>query len=260
MQPADTTTCEMRNVSFSVDVGSTDAPFLQWEEFDGTAWTALSDGGNYIGANSTELKVYTVDSSMTGFRYRVRVMGECDPEVVSREAVLTVQSAPDIWLQPVDATICEGELTSFSITATGTAINYQWQVDRGTGFADITASNGGVYSGWNSATLELTGADRSYNFNRYRVRVNGSCIPAAISDLAILFVQTPAEIQKQADSDTICEFDNAAFKVEASGMGLSYQWQESRDNGASWNNLYDVGLYIGSQIAHPEYLLGGPWI
>ncbi len=32
---------------------TTDAPFLQWEEFNGTGWSVLSDGGNYIGANTT---------------------------------------------------------------------------------------------------------------------------------------------------------------------------------------------------------------
>jgi len=206
----------------------------------------LSDGGDYIGVNTNELKIYAVDSSMTGFRYRVRVLGECDPEALSREAVLTVSSAPDIWLQPVDATICEGENTSFTMTATGTAINYFWQVDAGSGFDTITDSNGGVYSGWDTNTLLLTAADRTYNFNKYRVMVDGACAPLTMSNLAILFVQTPAEIQTQPESDTICEFENAIFTVDVTGEGLVYQWQESTDNGASWDDLNDVGLYIGT--------------
>ena len=41
-QPADTTTCELLNVTFTVDVGDTDAPFLQWEEDDGSSWQPCS--------------------------------------------------------------------------------------------------------------------------------------------------------------------------------------------------------------------------
>ncbi|MCK5136464.1 MAG: PKD domain-containing protein [Bacteroidales bacterium] len=246
-QPVDTTTCELLNVSFTVDVGDTDAPFLQWEENDGVSgWQLLSDGGNYIGTNSTELKVYAVDSAMTGFRYRVSVRGECDPEVISGEVTLTVQSAPDIWTQPVDETICEGDNTSFSIFATGTGITYQWQVDAGSGFTDITGSNGGVYAGWDSNTLVLTGADRTFNFNRYRIRVEGTCVPMTLSNLAILFVQTPPEIQTEPVDNTICEFENAVYSVNATGEGLSYQWQESTNGGGNWNVLSDVGFYIGS--------------
>ncbi len=245
-QPGDTTTCEMLNVAFTVDVGDTDTPFLQWEEFDGSDWNTLTDGGNYIGTHSTELKVFAVDSAMTGFRYRVRVQGECEPEELSDEATLIVESAPDIWVQPVDSTICEGDNAAFEIMATGTTIDYFWQVDEGGGFGDITDSDDGVYAGWDSDMLELTAPDRDFNFNKYRVRVEGACVPLAISNLAILYVQTPPEIQDQPSQDTICEFENATFTVDVTGQGLAYQWQESADGGNNWTDMTDEGLVIGS--------------
>ena len=232
-QPSDTTTCELNTVAFTVDVGDTDAPFLQWEEFDGNSWQVINDGGLYIGANSTQLKIFNVDSAKTGFFYRVRVTGECGPEALSDSAELIVESAPEIWTDPESVTICEDDNTSFSVLATGTAINYYWQVDTAGVYYDITDSHDGVYAGWDSNTLVLTGADRSYNFNKYRVRVEGSCAPLTLSNIAILSVQTPAEIQTQPVPRTICELENASFSVAASGQGLSYQWQESTDNGTT---------------------------
>ncbi len=247
-QPSDTTACELTNVSFTVETGDTDAPFLQWEVDDGVSgWQPVVDGGNYTGANTTELKVFSVDSAMTGYEYRVRVTGSCDPEVISGPATLTVRSAPDIWTQPENSTICENDNTSFSIFATGTDITYQWQVDEGGGYTDITGSDGGVYSGWDTNTLTLTGVGRSYDLNKYRVRVEGTCVPPALSNLGILRVQTPAEIQFEPTEQILCEFENAVFSVTATGEGLSYQWQESTDGGGSWNALSDAGFYIGTQ-------------
>jgi hypothetical protein len=62
-------------------------------------------------------------------------------------------------------------------------------------------------------------------------------------------VSTPA-------NKSICTASNVSFTVTASGAGpLSYQWQESEDNGASWNPLFDglsfqatptTGVYNGT--------------
>lgn len=49
---------------------------------------------------------------------------------------------------------------------------YQWQVDPGSGFTDI--SNGGVYSGANTITLTLTAPPTSMNNYKFRCLVNGT--------------------------------------------------------------------------------------
>src|SRR4030042_1923399 len=38
---------------------------------------------------------------------------------------------------------------------------------------------------------------------------------------------------------TICSGENAEFYISATGTSLSYQWQESSDNGTSWYNIFD---------------------
>ena len=59
-----------------------------------------------------------------------------------------------IATNPSNASIAVGTNTSFTVTATGSNLTYQWQVNSGAGFTNI--SNGGIYSGATSATLTLT--------------------------------------------------------------------------------------------------------
>jgi uncharacterized protein (TIGR02145 family) len=45
----------------------------------------------------------------------------------------------------------------------------------------------------------------------------------------------------QPVDQTICSSENAIFFISATGTSLSYQWQQSSDNGSSWYNIYNGG-------------------
>src|SRR5205814_2073350 len=117
------------------------------------------------------LTLTNVSASMNGYKYRVIVSGTCTPPATSAFATLTVNTAPVITADPQNSTICETTGTSFSVTATGTALTYQWQLDSGSGFANI--------SGETSSTLTLTNVSASMNGYKYRVIVSGTCTPPA---------------------------------------------------------------------------------
>jgi hypothetical protein len=68
--------------------------------------------------------------------------------------------------------ICSGSNASFTVAATGTSPTYQWQVNPGSGFVNIT--NGGVYSGATTPTLNITGATTALSGNIYRAVVSGA--------------------------------------------------------------------------------------
>ncbi|MFZ5941413.1 MAG: PKD-like domain-containing protein [Bacteroidota bacterium] len=247
LQPEDTASCELKNVTFTIQTGLTDGAFIQWEENDlVSGWQAISDGGNFIGTTTTQLKVFGVDSAMTGYQYRAVVDGTCNDPVTSDPATLTVYSAPAIWAHPQDQTICEGTVATFSVSATGRDLIYEWFEDSGSG--PVSISNGGMYSGQGTSTLTITGAPRTMNLHRYYVRVSGHCQPWKQSNVAFLYVMTPPEIALQPADRTICEFQTASFTVSATGAGLSYQWYESTDGGATFSPLTDAGYYIGSTI------------
>jgi hypothetical protein len=92
-----------------------------------------------------------------------------------------------ITTQPVDATICHGCNTSFSVAATNTD-NYQWQLFNGSVWVDLTDT--GIYSGTSTNTLTLTNATTAENGNQYRVELsnlNYVCSPT-ISNIATLTI------------------------------------------------------------------------
>ncbi len=248
--PTDTTTCELNNVSFTVDVGETDSPVFQWYEDDllGGGPQPITNGGSFIGTNAATLQIFGVDSAMTGYEYTVSITNSCHEPLAPLTAIATlyVQSAPHIWVQPSDSTICEGLDATFTVAATGETLTYEWYVVNTSGTTLIT--NTGIYSGQGSPTLQLIGADRNNDLDRYYVRIIGTCLPPTQSNIAFLYVNNPPEIATAPENDTICEYSTASFNVIATGDGLGYQWSESPD-GTTWTPLVDDGLYIGTTLA-----------
>lgn len=78
-------------------------------------------------------------------------------------------TAPSITSQPSNRSICGTQNTSFSVTASGTGLSYQWQVNFGTGWTNyVNASS-------STATLSLTNVSTSYNGYLFRCYVTGTC-------------------------------------------------------------------------------------
>ncbi|NTW33720.1 MAG: DUF2341 domain-containing protein [Bacteroidetes bacterium] len=88
---------------------------------------------------------------------------------------------PAITSQPANPTaVCAGTGTpSFTVTATGAGLTYQWQ-EYISSWNDI--SEGGFYTGTTSAVLTITNPTADMNGYKYRCIVNGTCAPAVISD------------------------------------------------------------------------------
>jgi hypothetical protein len=85
----------------------------------------------------------------------------------------TVSACPDITpsQEPLDDLGCVGLGAQFSVTAE--ADGYQWQEDQGSGFNDLT--DGGVYSGSLTSTLNLSGLTLSMNTYNYRCVLTNNC-------------------------------------------------------------------------------------
>ncbi|CAN1551360.1 Autotransporter-associated beta strand repeat [Flavobacteriaceae bacterium] len=103
---------------------------------------------------------------------------------------VVINTAPTISANPVASSIADSANTSFGVTASGTGITYQWQVDTGSGFSNL--SNATPYTTVTSATLNITGATFSMNGYNYRCVVSGtSPCTAATSTSALLTVAAP---------------------------------------------------------------------
>src|SRR5688500_4182832 len=90
-----------------------------------------------------------------------------------------------ITSQPSNTTVCSGTNATFTASATPAGVTYNWQEDQGSGFVYLT--NGGVYSGVNTATLSITGVTSGMNGYKYRavVTCSGGGLPG-ISNEATL--------------------------------------------------------------------------
>jgi len=156
--------------------------------------------------------------------------------------------SPVINSQPADVEGCIGDNTSFQVTAGGDGITYRWQEDQGSGFSDI--SDGGIYSGSATGTLQLTGILGGMDNFSYRCIVAGTCPPADTSDIAILTVNQPVQITSDPTDQVVCEMYQANFFVSASGTNLTYQWQENA--GSGFVNIFYQG-YNTSTLSVDAY-------
>ena len=135
-----------------------------------------------------------------------------------------------IAAQPADLNVCAGSNGSFSVTASGAATGYQWQVSTDGG---ATWSN---ISGATTSTLSLSAISNSSNY-KYRVIIS-SCDPNGITSNAVtLTVNSPAVIGTQPLNQTGCTGSSVTFSSGATGTGISYQWQVSTNGGSAFNDI-----------------------
>jgi hypothetical protein len=137
---------------------------------------------------------------------------------------------PTISLPPSSVVVCNSGNTTFSITASG-ATTYQWQVNTGSGFTDIT--NGAPYSGATTSTLTITGATSGMNGYLYRcVALDGAC--STTSSQATLTVSTPS-ITPSSQTNIACNGGStgAASVNPATGGtgGYTYNWTPGNPTG-----------------------------
>ena len=249
-QPANSIVCAGATTNFSVTISGSVISY-QWQESTngGGSWNNISNAGVYSGATTATLTLTVVTAVMNTYQYRCVVTGSC-PAINSNAALLTVQTAPAITGQPVNVTVCGSSSTSFSITATGTGLTYQWQQSVvGCAGPWVNLVNAAPYSGVTTTTLSINPVTTAMNGYAYRCVVSGTCAPAATSGCGLLTANTPLNITSQPSPTTLCAGAQTTFTVGATGTTPTYQWQESTNGGANWNNITNAGVYAGATTA-----------
>jgi gliding motility-associated-like protein len=133
-------------------------------------------------------------------------------------------TSPTITAQPVSKSLCAGENTSFSVTATG-ATGYQWIVNSGSGWSNVV--NGGVYSGATTATLTINGASVSMNSTQYQciVRESTNGCPDTTATAIITVVGALAPVYTKTSTDVTCAGPNTG-SITFSGISANttFNW------------------------------------
>ncbi len=243
-QPVSTSICEFMTASFTALADGANLTY-QWQAFNGTIWADLTNSGIYMGVQTPTLMVFGPSRTMDGTRYRVVIGGDCSADLISDEAVLTIYTAPELSDHPDEFRGCPAGSATFSVVAAGTALVYQWQVNSGAGFVNVT--DNATYSGTNTPNLTINNLNLSMNGYLVRAVVSGTCLPPVTSSFAPLRVyMEPSIISEPADAE-VCDQAGVTFfsQVFNTGAGETTIWQVNQ--GAGWNNLSDGALYQGTQ-------------
>ena len=181
--------------------------------------------------DGTKSVIIPVGPTTTG-RIKVEAIGNIFFDI--SDANFSVNTGAIITAQPFSQTTCVSNAATFSVTATGIGLTYQWQkalVATPTVYTDIPGATNSSYT-----TPATVPAD---NGNLYRVNIVSTDSPSTIttSNVVILTVINPVVVTQNPLSQSGCTLDNYTFSVTAVGGNLTYQWQVSTDGGTTYDNV-----------------------
>jgi PKD-like domain/Secretion system C-terminal sorting domain len=221
--------CEGLNVSFSVSTVGAGLTF-QWQTYTGTSWVNLTNTPPYSNTTASGLLITAIPYALHLSYYRCIVTGTCAPAVISDSVYIFVNQLPTITVEPVSDSLCVGNSTSFFVNAFGSAINYRWQVDNGSGYVNVP--NSLPYSGFNNDTLAIITPSTALNSFKYRCIVAGVCNPVDTSLEAILTVgDVPTDPVFNSGSTSLCLNSSEVFTVAPVDGISTYTWNFTGTDG-----------------------------
>ena len=188
---------------------------------DGIAWYYLHadsymDGNEYYCVFSNSRRGTTGDTR----------------SIETRHAILHVASKFAITGQPQDVTIEAGKTATFTVVATGDDLTYQWQKNVNGTWTNL--------SGKTASTLSIP-ATMADDGSEYRCVIKDAISDkqpsgyTLTSDSAALTVVPAPAITGDPQNVTTEAGKDATFTVQATGTGLTYQWQQQA--GSGWTDL-----------------------
>jgi subtilisin-like proprotein convertase family protein len=180
--------------------------------FEANEFTALGSGNGVTISNFVNVPA-TASAGATRMRVRVRFStpltgnDACLGYTFGETEDYTVNIVPCVQgsfvTQPTNASIqCSGN-ASFSVTTAGSLLTYQWQQRINATSPWVNLSNGGVYSGVTTTTLNLTNVPTTMSGYQFRVLISGGCTSPDFSNTGTLTI-TPLIATTNVSSATIC--------------------------------------------------------
>jgi parallel beta-helix repeat protein len=208
-QTGNITKCEGQSMTFSVSATGT-LPFTyQW----------YNSSGSITGATSSTYTINSLSTSDASTYYCI-VTNSCGNDQ-SNNISLSVSVSPTITAQSGNATRCEGQSQTFSVTATGSGtLTYQWYNAYG---AIQNATN-------NTYTINAVSTSDAGN---YYCIVSNNC-GSVQSSTKILTVEQAPVITSITPNRTRCEGQSITLSVSTTGTNpISYQWYDPQNSSIS---------------------------
>ncbi|HEY5914896.1 MAG TPA: immunoglobulin domain-containing protein [Verrucomicrobiae bacterium] len=208
--------------TFSVNAHASNPINYQWNK----GGTPLVNGTRITGATTASLTITGVDATDAG-SYSCH-LSNAEGATDSASVALVLASAPTINSQPTDQTVATGATASFTVSAAGTSLYYQWS-------KGPTALNDGArVSGANTSALSISSVTASDAGSYSCLITNG--LGSTNTATATLTVIDPPAITTQPVSQVASNGSTVEFDVVATGISLTYQWKK---NGAALSNAGD---------------------
>ena len=238
-QPEDVKAQAGNTVTFKVKAQGTGLTY-QWQtsSSNGAKW-----GNTSLAGNKTATLSFTAPANYDGRLYRCIITDANGKTVTSNAAKLSFSSTTGtvkITSQPTDVKTGVGKIVSFKVVAEGVGLKYQWQT---------SSSNGAKWgntslSGNNTALLSFS-APATYDGRLYRCVITDAKGNTVVSEAAKLSIGEATGdsiiINAQPKDVSVAAGSATSFIVEATGEGLTYQWQVSSSNGERWGNTSLAG-------------------
>ncbi len=248
VQPKDTAVCDGESAAFSVVASGPQPLTYQWQEYNGSGWSNIFNGGIYSGANSDTLILNPTDLSMDGYRYRVFIYDSYGNFKISlSSATLTVNPNPVATATPQMDTICNGSTTHIELTSDvpGTTFTLEVLYSGSILGTSIVLDGDTIKQPLNNPTLNPDSVI-------YRISPTGpfSTYCGGTADTVVVWVEPTVEIN--AVNDTICNGDVTNITVTSPNTttnGIRFTWTVVEDpNISGANNSSGNGQNIGTSI------------
>ena len=233
VQPVDLILSLGETAYFTVEAESADT--FQWQINRGTKWADLTETSIWHGVNTSTLS-FVVSEARAGYKYRVIASNDAG-QIISDEVGISLVQTPIFTKQPESLTACNGDTVVFEVEASG-AESYQWQINRGKKWADLSETS--IWHGVKTNALSFVVSEARAGY-QYRVIASNDAGQAISDEVGIELDVTPV-FTKQPESVTACNGDTVVFEAEASGAE-SYQWQINR--GKKWADLSETSIWHG---------------
>jgi hypothetical protein len=179
-----------------------------WVNQSATEWSgsiALTAGTNY------NLKMEYYQSGASASAALSWSAPSQSKQLIPTTQLYVVPAPPTIITQPASRTVTNGNNVTFSVTAIGSPLTYQWTFN-GTNIADATTSD---YTAYNVQTN---------NAGNYAALVTNDYDTVTSSNAVLTVIPAPV-ITTQPTNQTVAQGLTATFSVVATGAPpLSYQW------------------------------------
>ncbi len=218
---------------------------------------------NYISGatNST----YSTTTAVNNDSYTVEMTSSATcatPATLESDPIVVTINAPTvITQQPVDQSVCAlGNAITFSVTATGANLTYQWKK------GSTILSDNSTFSGTQTKILTISNVSASELASDYSVTATGSCGIAVSNNVVLSQSTTPISIVTQPTAQTVVTGGTISLSIAATGPSLTYQWKrngttisnDSRISGANTSNLIITNAQVSDNYNDYICVLSSP--